>query len=51
MKKKEFLKKFAEVVVAEKSRQLLHNHIGQTNLPWRVKNVWSMPVVIWLKKG
>ena len=49
--KKEFLKKFAEVVVAEKRRQLLHNLTGQTNLPWRVKNVWTMPGIIWLKKG
>ena len=46
-----FLKLWAEVVVAEKRRQLLHNLTGQTNLPWRMKNVWTMPVVIWLKKG
>ena len=49
--KKEFLKKFAEVVVAEKRRQLLHNLTGQTNLPWTVTDVFTMPVVIWLKKG
>ena len=49
--KKEFLKQFAEVVVAEKRRQLLHYPTGQTNLPWSVTNVWTMPVVIWLRKG
>ena len=48
--KNKFLKLWAEVVVAEKRRQLLHNLTGQ-NLPWRVKNIWTMPVVIWLKKG
>ena len=24
---------------------------GQTNLPWRVTDVWSMPMAIWLRKG
>ena len=46
-----FLKLWADVVVAEKRRQLLHNLTGPTNLPWTVTDVFTMPVVIWLKKG
>ena len=49
--KKEFLWKFAEVVLAEKRRQMNHNLTGQTDLPWSVTNVFSMPMVIWLRKG
>ena len=46
-----FLKLWADVVVAEKRRQLLHNLTGPTSLPWTVTDVFTMPVVIWLKKG
>ena len=48
--KKKFLKKFADVVEAEKRRQLFHNLFPHT-LPWTVRDVWTMPVVIWLRKG
>ena len=48
---KKFLELWAEVVVTEKRRQMNHDLTGQTNLPWSVTNVWSMPMVIWLRKG
>ena len=48
---KRFLELWAEVVVTEKRRQMNHDLTGQTNLPWSVTNVWSMPMVIWLRKG
>ena len=49
--KKKFLELWAEVVVAEKRRQMNHDLTGQINLPWRVTDVYTMPMVIWLKKG
>ena len=46
-----FLLQFADVVVDEKRRQLLHNLTGPTNLPWQATTTFNMPVVIWFRKG
>ena len=48
--KKVFLRQFADVVVDEKRRQLHHELHRQTKLPWEVRNAFTMPVVIWLRK-
>ena len=48
--KTDFLKKFADVVEAEKRMQLINNLFPHA-LPWKVIDVWTMPVVIWIRKG
>ena len=51
--KNKFLDLWVDVILTEKRRQMIHEQRTwhPENLPWTVQNVWSMPMVIWLRKG
>ena len=46
-----FLKMWIELILAEKRRQLQFSpDMWPPCPPWRVTNVWDMPIVLWLSK-
>ena len=52
--RKEYINLLATFVEAEKRRQLNIEDASEwpQNLPWGIpKDVWSMPIVIWVKKS
>ena len=46
-----YLKSWVDLLKAEKNRQMaLPSEMWPSPIPWEVKGLWSMPMVLWLSK-
>ena len=52
-KTKEYIGQWIELLVAEKRRQtnITDRALWPQRLPWPVRNVYDMPIVLWMSKG
>ena len=46
-----YIKMWIELIIAEKRRQMhAPDEMWPSWIPWEVKTVWNMPIVLWLSK-